>query len=147
MLEMSGITQSDSGTETIMRNRSSVAGRRFLDDFHATRPVVHSVEHCVRESAPGLGPAAFRQPWIVLGRRYRYTITRMITQADIENMSREEKLRAMEALWQEISKEDPAPESPAWHGEVLEQTRSRVSTGTEQAVDWEEAKRRLRSRG
>ena len=89
--------------------------------------------------------AAFRQPWIVLGRRYRYTITRMITQADIENMSREEKLRAMEALWQEISKEDPAPESPAWHGEVLEQTRSRVSAGTEQAVDWEEAKRRLRS--
>jgi multiple sugar transport system permease protein len=44
----------------------------------------------------------------------------MITHADIENMSREEKLRAMEALWQEISKEDPAPESPAWHAEVLE---------------------------
>jgi hypothetical protein len=37
----------------------------------------------------------------------------MITQADIENMTREEKLRAMEALWQEISKEDPAPKSPS----------------------------------
>ena len=71
----------------------------------------------------------------------------MITHADIENMSREEKLRAMEALWQEILKEDPAPESPGWHGEVLEQTRSRVSAGTEQVVDWEEAKRRLRSQG
>ncbi|MFP4010420.1 MAG: addiction module protein [Spirochaetaceae bacterium] len=71
----------------------------------------------------------------------------MITSADIENMSREEKLRAMEVLWQEISKEDPALESPEWHGEVLEQTRSRVSAGTEQVVDWGEAKRRLRSPG
>ena len=69
----------------------------------------------------------------------------MITHADIENMSREEKLRAMEALWQEIAKEEPAPESPAWHGEVLEQTRSRVAAGTEQVMDWKEAKRRLRS--
>ncbi len=49
--------------------------------------------------------------------------------ADIKNMSREEKLRAMEALRQEISKEDPAPESPDWHAEVLEQTRSRVTAG------------------
>ena len=71
----------------------------------------------------------------------------MITDAEIENMSREEKLRAMEALWQEISKEDPAPESPAWHAEVLKQTGSRVAAGTEQVVDREEAKRRLRSPG
>ena len=71
----------------------------------------------------------------------------MITHADIEDMSREEKLRAMEVLWQAISKEDPVPESPAWHGEVLEQTRSRVSAGTEQVMDWEEAKRRLRNPG
>jgi len=71
----------------------------------------------------------------------------MITHADIENMSREEKLRAMEALWQEISKEDPAPESPAWHGEVLEQTRSRVAAGTERTLEWDDAKRRLRHPG
>lgn len=68
----------------------------------------------------------------------------MITQADIEGLSREEKLRTMEALWQEILKEQPAPESPAWHGEALEQTRSRVSAGTEQTLDWEDAERTLR---
>ncbi len=68
----------------------------------------------------------------------------MITQADIENMSREEKLRAMEVLWQEISKEEPAPESPDWHAELLEETQSRVAAGTEGRVDWEDAKRRLR---
>ena len=71
----------------------------------------------------------------------------MITHADIEDMSREEKLRAMEVLWQEISREDPVSESPAWHGEVLERTRSRVFAGTEQLVDWEEAKRRLQNPG
>ncbi|MFP4484610.1 MAG: addiction module protein [Spirochaetaceae bacterium] len=63
---------------------------------------------------------------------------------DMERMSREEKLRAMEALWQEISHEEPAPESPAWHEEALEQTRSRVAAGTEQTLDWGDAKRRLR---
>jgi phosphoribosylanthranilate isomerase len=68
----------------------------------------------------------------------------MITQADIQNMSREEKLRAMEVLWQEISKEEPAPESPDWHAELLDETRSRVSAGREGRVDWDEAKRRLR---
>ncbi len=70
----------------------------------------------------------------------------MITQADIENMSREEKLRAMEALWEEISKEEPAVQSPDWHADLLEETQSRVSAGTEGRVDWEEAKRRLRHR-
>ncbi|MEX2444782.1 MAG: addiction module protein [Alkalispirochaeta sp.] len=70
----------------------------------------------------------------------------MITQTDIDGMSREEKLQAMETLWQEISKEEPAPESPDWHADVLETTRLRVSAGTEESVDWEEAKRRLRHR-
>ena len=68
----------------------------------------------------------------------------MITQADIAGMSREEKLRNMETLWQEILKEQPAPDSPAWHAEALEQTRSRVSAGTEQTLDWEDAERTLR---
>lgn len=68
----------------------------------------------------------------------------MIERADIEAMSREEKLRTMEALWEEISKELPAPESPQWHAELLEQTQSRVASGKETAVDWDEAKRRLR---
>jgi hypothetical protein len=68
----------------------------------------------------------------------------MITQADIAKMSREEKLRAMEALWEEISKEQPAPDSPAWHESALEETRSRFVAGSEGSVDWEEAKRQLR---
>jgi hypothetical protein len=71
----------------------------------------------------------------------------MITQADIQNMSREEKLRVMEALWEAISKEEPAPESPDWHAELLKETQSRVSAGTEKLVDWDEAKRRLRHQG
>lgn len=71
----------------------------------------------------------------------------MITRADIESMSREEKLRAMEALWHEISSEEPAPDSPGWHQEALELTRARFSDGAEQAHDWDEAKHRLRYTG
>lgn len=68
----------------------------------------------------------------------------MITRSDIEDMSPEEKLRTMELLWQEISREESAVESPRWHSELLEQTRSDLSAGTEHSVDWEQAKRRLR---
>ena len=68
----------------------------------------------------------------------------MITHDDIQRMSREEKLRAMEALWREISNEEPVPESPAWHGEALEQTQARLAARTERTLDWGDAKRRLR---
>ena len=68
----------------------------------------------------------------------------MMNPADIENMTTEQKLEAMEALWEEISKEQPAPDSPAWHESALEETRSRFVAGSEDSVDWEEAKRRLR---
>jgi hypothetical protein len=68
----------------------------------------------------------------------------MLTHAQIEKMSREEKLRTMETLWEVISKEEPGPESPEWHGEVLVETRSRLSAGAEKGLEWEEAKRRLR---
>jgi hypothetical protein len=48
----------------------------------------------------------------------------------------------MEALWVEISREKPAPKYPDWHAEILEENQSRVSAGTENLMDWEEAKRR-----
>lgn len=64
----------------------------------------------------------------------------------LERMSREEKLQAMEALWADLSKDDAAVPSPAWHHDVLRKTEARVAAGQEQMADWTTAKTELRKR-
>lgn len=70
----------------------------------------------------------------------------MISSAQIERLSRAEKLQVMEALWEDLSKSDEAVESPPWHHQTLRETELRVSSGQENIVDWEAAKRELRNR-
>jgi Putative addiction module component len=41
----------------------------------------------------------------------------------LEKMSREEKLRIMEELWADLSRDESQVESPAWHGDVLREPR------------------------
>jgi Putative addiction module component len=64
----------------------------------------------------------------------------------IENMTWDEKLRAMEELWKSLSREEARLESPPWHEEALRETAARHDAGKEQPVDWEAAKRELRKR-
>lgn len=65
---------------------------------------------------------------------------------NLREMSREEKLRAMHALWEDLAQEEAVVESPAWHGEALKETEQRVAAGRERVWDWEEAKEELRKR-
>ncbi len=62
----------------------------------------------------------------------------------LKKMSRDEKLRAMEALWADLSQDEGRFESPAWHEEALRQAERAVKAGKAQFSDWEEAKRRIR---
>lgn len=64
----------------------------------------------------------------------------------IQQMSWEEKLRAMEELWESLSEEATRLESPAWHGDVLRETERRYEAGQEQPVDWAIVKQELRER-
>jgi hypothetical protein len=59
---------------------------------------------------------------------------------EIQKMPRQEKLRLMEALWADLSRNDEELESPAWHGDALRETSSRVARGEEKILDWEQAK-------
>ena len=59
-------------------------------------------------------------------------------------MTREEKLRAMEELWADLSRDEAQFESPAWHGDVLRERVEAVKSGKEAFVDWETAKKKLR---
>jgi hypothetical protein len=64
----------------------------------------------------------------------------------IKQMSRAEKLQAMEELWESLSRDEDRLESPAWHADALEETRQNYSAGQEQAIDWDAAKQELRKR-
>ena len=64
----------------------------------------------------------------------------------LETMTREDKLRAMEALWADLTRHAEAFESPAWHADVLRERDQRVAEGKEAYVGWDDAKRELRGR-
>ena len=65
---------------------------------------------------------------------------------DIGHLSKEDKLRIMEAIWEDLSKEDEELESPKWHQEALKETEQRLKLGKEKKVDWHSAKKGLRER-
>ena len=63
---------------------------------------------------------------------------------EIQQLPRQEKLRLMETLWAELSRDEAELESPAWHAAALAETSQRLATGEEQTLDWEQAKAALR---
>lgn len=64
----------------------------------------------------------------------------------LDQMTTEEKLRAMEALWADLSRKADCFESPAWHAEVLHERDQLIAEGKEPSMEWEDAKRQLRAR-
>jgi len=70
----------------------------------------------------------------------------MPTTLPIEQMTWEEKLCAMEALWADLSRDEEKFPSPAWHKEVLAERERLVRAGKARFIDWETAKRELRNR-
>jgi len=66
---------------------------------------------------------------------------------EIQQMPRREKLRLMEALWADLSRDKETLESPAWHADALRETAERVASGEEKMLDWEQAKSKLRKGG
>lgn len=64
----------------------------------------------------------------------------------LKDMSLHEKLSIMESLWEDLSRTPDAIESPAWHKDVLDERRQRVTEGTAQFIDWEIAKANIRNK-
>ena len=62
----------------------------------------------------------------------------------LDKMSRGEKLRAMEAIWTDLSQDEGRFESPAWHEQTLRETETIVKTGGATFSDWEDARKRMR---
>lgn len=70
----------------------------------------------------------------------------MPTTLPIDQMTREEKLCAMEALWADLSQDEEKFESPAWHKEVLAERERLVRAGKARFIDWETARKRIARR-
>ena len=64
----------------------------------------------------------------------------------LDQMTTAEKLRAMEALWADLSRREEEFQSPAWHEDVLKEREEKIKSGQEKFIDWETAKKELRDR-
>jgi hypothetical protein len=64
----------------------------------------------------------------------------------LKSMTKADKLRAMEDLWQDLSRDESSFKSPAWHLRELHATEARIAAGKEEFIDWEVAKKSLRRR-
>jgi hypothetical protein len=64
----------------------------------------------------------------------------------LKEMTLHEKLAAMEALWEDLSRSPESIESPAWHEEVLDERRQRIADGKARFEDWETAKVEIRNK-
>lgn len=64
-----------------------------------------------------------------------------------ENLTRTEKLRMIEQLWEELSRSPEEVESPVWHADALRESEQAVANGDAAFEDWNQAKERLRQGG
>ena len=63
--------------------------------------------------------------------------------AEIQKMSHNERLMAMEALWDALCHEDREPMSPDWHEDVLKDRSSKIASGQATFLSLDEAKERI----
>ena len=64
----------------------------------------------------------------------------------LDQMTTQEKLAAMEELWEDLSRSPEAIESPEWHKEILDERRRRVADAPDKFEDWEKAKTKIREK-
>ena len=62
---------------------------------------------------------------------------------EIHQMPLHEKLRIMEAIWDDICREEQNLEVPQWHKDILDERERLVAEGKAQFVDWEDAKKQI----
>ena len=66
----------------------------------------------------------------------------MATELQLDQMTLEEKLRAMEALWDDLCRRDAVP-VPQWHKDVLDHRQRLIDGGKAEFIDWETAKKQI----
>jgi hypothetical protein len=61
----------------------------------------------------------------------------------LEEMTTEDKIRAMETIWDDLCKKDENIISPSWHKDILDEREKAIENGKEEFIDWSEAKKQI----
>jgi hypothetical protein len=64
----------------------------------------------------------------------------------LDRMIAEEKLRAMEMLWDDLCRNEQQIPVADWQKQLLDERQRQVEAGEAKFSDWESAKRRIRDR-
>ena len=62
----------------------------------------------------------------------------------IENLTRTEKLRMMEVIWDDLSRDSETFSSPEWHAQALKDAERALAENRTHFVSWDAAKKILR---
>ena len=62
----------------------------------------------------------------------------------LDKMSVEDKIRTMEAIWEDLCKKADSIPSPDWHKDVLLQRENQIKNGEDKFMDWNEAKKQIK---
>ena len=62
---------------------------------------------------------------------------------NLEEMTIEEKMQAMEMLWDDFCRKKPDFQSPSWHKEILLEREKRLKEGKDRFIDWKIAKKEI----
>ena len=63
---------------------------------------------------------------------------------ELTQLSTQDRLQAMELLWQSFTEQQSGDLIPPWHQQVLDDRMARMQAGTEKTTPWQSAKDRLR---
>ena len=63
---------------------------------------------------------------------------------NIENLTRTEKLRMMEVIWDDLSRDAETFSSPEWHAQALKDAERALAESQTHFVSWDAAKKMLR---
>ncbi len=70
----------------------------------------------------------------------------MANTLSLDEMSVEEKIQAMESLWDDLCRKAGGVSSPNWHEEVLAERDAMHQPGDDEFEDWDTAKRNIRTK-
>jgi hypothetical protein len=63
----------------------------------------------------------------------------------LEDMSSEEKIQAMETIWENLCAKADSLISPPWHEKILNEREERIKRGDDEFIDWDTAKKNIRN--
>ena len=61
----------------------------------------------------------------------------------LQKLSVEEKIRAMESIWDDLCMTAGSALTPDWHGDVLAGRKAALLAGDDESIDWETAKKKI----